>query len=428
MLASWLTTANDGSTDFPIQNLPFGIFSTKNHDQRIGIAIGDQVLDLRECAQQGLFDDIDRALKTACQSTMLNPLMSLGRPATALLRKQVTELLRTEASASVRKKVEQLLVLAADVTMHRPAVIGDYTDFYASIYHATNVGRLFRPDHPLLPNYKHIPIGYHGRASSIVISGTSIRRPNGQTKAADAEQPDLGPSRLLDYELEVGWFIGKGNAMGETIPLDQAEDHIFGLCLLNDWSARDIQAWEYQPLGPFLAKNFATSISPWVVTIDALEPFRSSAVRRESGDPQPLPYLDAQSDKQHGGIDIDLEVWLASRRMREEEIAPMQLSKSNTSGLYWTLGQMLTHHASNGCNLQPGDLLGTGTVSGSGKNSQGCLLEITHRGTEPIQLPTGEMRRFLEDGDEVILRGYCEREGYPRIGFGECRGTILPAT
>jgi fumarylacetoacetase len=312
--------------------------------------------------------------------------------------------------------------------MHLPAAIGDYTDFYASIYHATNVGKLFRPDNPLLPNYKYIPIGYHGRASSVVPSGAPIKRPNGQSKLADAEQPAFGPSRSLDYELEVGYFIGQGNTLGEAIPMDAAEEHIFGLCLLNDWSTRDIQAWEYQPLGPFLAKNFATTISPWVVTMDALEPFRVPVFQREAGDPEPLPYLRSEAGKKRGGIDLKLEVLLASRRMRDENHLPVRLSQGNARDLYWTLAQMLTHHASNGCNLQPGDLLGTGTISGPTKNSLGCLLEITRRGAEPIQLPTGESRKFLEDGDEVILRGYCEQEGNPRIGFGECRGIILPAS
>jgi fumarylacetoacetase len=312
--------------------------------------------------------------------------------------------------------------------MHLPAVIGDYTDFYASIYHAANVGKLFRPDNPLLPNYKYVPIGYHGRASSIVINGAGVKRPNGQTKAADADHPAFGPSRSLDYELEVGFFIGAGNTRGEAIPIHEAENHIFGLCLLNDWSARDIQAWEYQPLGPFLAKNFATTVSPWVVTMEALEPFRTAAFQRGQGDPEPLPYLNSEADRKRGGIDLTLEVWLSSQRMRGLKQAAIRISKGNARDLYWTLAQMVTHHASNGCNLQPADLLGTGTVSGPTKDSTGCLLEMTQRGAEPIQLPGGEIRKFLEDGDEVIFRGYCEREGYPRIGFGECHGVILPAS
>jgi fumarylacetoacetase len=357
----------------------------------------------------------------------LNRLMSLGRRATSALRSRLIELLRSDAAPEVRAKVECLLRPAAEVAMHLPAVIGDYTDFYASIYHAVNVGKLFRPDNPLLPNYKHVPIGYHGRASSIVVSGAEVRRPSGQTKAPDAEYPVLGPARSLDYELEVGFFIGEGNRLGETVPLPEAENHIFGLCLVNDWSARDIQAWEYQPLGPFLAKNFATTISPWIVTMDALESFRVPAFKRGDGDPRPLPYLSFETNQERGGFDLTLEVWLSLQRMRESKQSPVRLSQGNARELYWTLAQMLTHHTSNGCNLQSGDLLATGTVSGPAKESVGCLLEMTRRGAEPIQLPSGELRKFLEDGDEVIFRGYCEREGYPRIGFGECRGIILPA-
>jgi fumarylacetoacetase len=367
-------------------------------------------------------------LQQACTASSLNLVMSLGAGASSALRSRVIEMLRSDAMSEIRDKVERLLHPAQEVTMHLAATIGDYTDFYASIYHATNVGKLLRPDNPLLPNYKHVPIGYHGRASSIAVSGAEIKRPNGQMKAPDAEYPDFGPTRLLDYELEAGFFIGEGNARGETIPLEEAENHIFGLCIVNDWSARDIQAWEYQPLGPFLAKNFATTISPWIVTMDALQPFRVPAFEREAGDPKPLPYLSSQTNQQRGGIDLTLEVSLSSQRMRETKQSPLLLSKGNARDLYWTLAQMLTHHASNGCNLQPGDLLASGTVSGPTKESVGCLLEMTRRGAEPIQLPTGELRKFLEDGDEVIFRGYCERESYPRIGFGECRGTILPAS
>jgi fumarylacetoacetase len=354
--------------------------------------------------------------------------MSQGRTASSALRAQLIEMLRVGAASEIRNQVAHLLYPAAEVMMHRPAAIGDYTDFYASIYHATNVGKLFRPDNPLLPNYKYVPIGYHGRASSIVVSGTEIKRPSGQTKAADAEGPVFAPSRLLDYELEVGFFMGEGNAWGEVVPLSEAESHIFGLCLVNDWSARDIQAWEYQPLGPFLAKNFATTISPWIVPMEALEPFRVPAFEREIGDPKPLPYLSSEANQMRGGIDLTLEVWLLSQRMRETRQPPMRLSKGNARDLYWTLAQMLAHHTSNGCNMHPGDLLASGTVSGPTKESVGCLLEMTRRGAEPIQLPSGEFRKFLEDGDELIFRGYCEREGHPRIGFGECRGVILPAS
>jgi fumarylacetoacetase len=306
-----------------------------------------------------------------------------------------------------------------------PAVIGDYTDFYASIHHATRVGKLFRPDNPLLPNYKYVPIGYHGRASSIVVSGTEIRRPRGQTKAQTAGEPTFGPSRSLDYELEVGIFVGPGNEQGRPIAIDQAEQHIFGLCLVNDWSARDIQSWEYQPLGPFLAKNFATSISPWVISLEALAPYRVPAAVRREGDPAPLAYL-ASADPAHGGVAVTLEVFLQSEKMREAGIEAMQVSRGSLRDLYWTPAQLLTHHASGGCNLRPGDLLATGTISGPEQGSEGCLLEMKHRG-EPLKLPTGEARMFLEDGDTVIFRGYCETAGLPRIGFGACTGRIAAA-
>ncbi|HVW78300.1 MAG TPA: fumarylacetoacetase [Alloacidobacterium sp.] len=425
MERSWVESANDDCTDFPLLNLPFGVFSTHSLDARIGVAIGDQVLDLRACAEKGLLRDLSPGIQHACTQPVLNRLMSLGRGAGSELRAFLMSLLRLAAPANIQSQVERLLYSAGEVTMHLPATIGDYTDFYASIYHATNVGKLFRPDNPLLPNYKYVPIGYHGRASSIVVSGAEIKRPHGQTKAVDAQQPDFKPSRLLDYEMEIGFFVGEGNPLGTAIPIGDAEKHIFGLCLLNDWSARDVQSWEYQPLGPFLAKNFATTISPWVVTMEALEPFRVKAFARDPGDPQPLSYLDSAENRERGGIDMTLEVWLASRRMREEKRAAVCLGRSNARDLYWTLLQMLAHHASNGCNLRPGDLLASGTVSGPTKESAGCLLEMTRRGAEPFTLPTGEARKFLEDGDEVVLRGYCRREGYPRIGFGECRGVIV---
>ena len=297
-----------------------------------------------------------------------------------------------------------------------PVAIGDYTDFYASVHHATNVGSMFRPDNPLLPNYKWLPIGYHGRSSSIVVSGTPVRRPSGQTKDDASPAPVFGPSKRLDYEMELGMFIGPGNDLGEPIAVGSALDHVFGFCLVNDWSARDVQTWEYQPLGPFLAKSFATSISPWIVTLDALEPFRTRAFERASGDPEPLPYL-----RDDVGYDINVEVWLRTKKMSE----PVRLSRGNFRDMYWTVAQLVAHHTSNGCNLRPGDLLASGTISGPEKDARGCLLELTWRGTEPIQLPTGETRRFLEDGDEVILRAYCEREGVPRIGFGECRGVVV---
>ncbi len=424
VIRSWIESANDGQTDFPLSNLPFGVFRHPDGAARIGVAIGDRILDLASTANAGLLSALDEKIVAACQQGSLNPLMALGRQASRALRTRLLELL---SESSARSRVEPLLVPQAAVEMLLPVRIGDYTDFYASVYHATNVGRLFRPDNPLLPNYKYVPIGYHGRASSIVVSGTDIQRPCGQTKAPDAAAPSFGPSQSLDYELEVGFFVGEGNALGQPIPISEAESHIFGLCLLNDWSARDLQAWEYQPLGPFLAKNFATSISPWVVTLDALEPFRVPAFTRPDGDPASLPYLSGDTDRLHGGLDVKLEVWLRTAKMRAENAEPMRVSQGNLRDLYWTLAQMLTHHASNGCNLQPGDLLGTGTVSGASRDSLGCLLEITKRGAEPLELPNGETRKFLKDGDEVIFRGFCEREGHPRIGFGECRGIVLPA-
>ena len=423
-MQSWVETANDSRTDFPLNNLPFGVFRHPDRDACVGVAIGDRILDLDSTAHAGLLSGPDEKIVEACQHGSLNPLMALGREASRALRARLTELL---SERSAQSRVEPLLVPQAGVEMLLPAHIGDYTDFYASVYHATNVGRLFRPDNPLLPNFKYVPIGYHGRVSSIVVSGSKVRRPCGQTKGPDAAEPSFGASRSLDYELEVGFFISRGNALGQAIPIADAESHIFGLCLLNDWSARDIQAWEYQPLGPFLAKNFATSISPWVVTMDALEPFRAPAFPRPEGDPEPLPYLSHEEGRARGGIDLKLEVSLRTAKMRAENADAVKLSQGNLRDLYWTLAQMLTHHASNGCNLQPGDLLATGTVSGASRDSLGCLLEITRRGAEPLELPNGEVRRFLEDSDEIIFRGYCEREGHARIGFGECRGIVLPA-
>jgi fumarylacetoacetase len=416
-LKSWVDSANDTRTDFPIQNLPFGVFTVGTPS--IGVAIGDRILDLRRCAASGL---LPHAIDEACASESLNALMSLGSGHWRALRKRLIDLLSAEPH---RQRVEPLLLPMNEAVMLLPAVIGDYTDFYASIYHATNVGRLFRPDNPLLPNYKYVPIGYHGRSSSVVISGTPVRRPQGQSKDGNAEAPTFGPSRSLDYELEVGFFAGPGNALGEPIPIDGAESHIFGLCLVNDWSARDIQAWEYQPLGPFLSKNFATTISPWVVTLDALSPFRVPAFQRTEGDPEPLPYLSSPRDRERGGLDLTLEVHLSSQKMRAAAMAPVRLSRGNSRDLYWTIAQLLTHHTSNGCNLRPGDLIASGTVSGAAKDARGCLLELTRRGADPVQLPSGEMRVFLEDGDEVTFRAYCDRDGHPRIGFGECRGRIV---
>ncbi len=431
-LRSWVESANDPNTDFPIQNLPFGLFDRfdDGSKRRVGIAIGDYVLDLCECSIADLISIKNNVSWILAGG--LNLLMDLDRRVGFNLRRQAMELLR-EGNTTIQDYQKahpekyRLLLPISDVRMQTPANIGDYTDFYASIYHATNIGKMFRPDQPLMPNYKWVPIGYHGRASSIVVSGTPIRRPVGQTKDDNAEAPAFGPSKVLDYELEVGFFVGQGNEQGQPIKITEAEDHIFGLCLVNDWSARDIQRWEYQPLGPFLSKSFATTISPWIVTMEALAPFRAPAFKRPAGDPEPLPYLDSPENRERGGFDIKLEVFISTEQMREKGIAPHRLSSSNTRDLYWTFAQLIAHHTSNGCNLRPGDLLASGTVSGATKDSLGCLIELTGRGAEPINLPTGETRRFLQDGDEVIFRGYCERDGFRRIGFGECRGIVTPA-
>jgi fumarylacetoacetase len=393
------------------------------------VALGDQIIEVGTLHRSHPFEGHAAIAAESCAADSLNALMSAGSNAWHALRRELFSLFRADSTKNTgtRAMLEKFLVPQSDADLLMPALIGDYTDFYASLHHARNVGGMFRPDNPLLPNYRYVPIGYHGRSSSIVVSGTPVRRPLGQTKRDEDPVPLFGPSRMLDYELEVGFFIGPGNAQGEPIPIDLAQVHVFGLCLLNDWSARDIQKWEYQPLGPFLAKNFASSVSPWVVSLEALEPFRTGAFRREEGDPDPLPYLRSEDDTAQGGLDIVLEVSLSSEKMRRTGTPPALLSKGNFRDMYWTIAQMVTHHASNGCNLRPGDLMGSGTVSGSGPGSQGCLLELARRGAEPVPLAGGETRKFLEDGDEVILRGYCERPGYKRIGFGECRGIVLPA-
>jgi fumarylacetoacetase len=416
---SWVAAANDPNSDFPLQNLPYGVFRFRDQTH-IGVAIGDRILDLHACVSAGLLSALGEDIQNACKSESLNALMALGPEAWSALRQRVTNLL----SGAAHPEVEESLVAMCDVVLQLPAQIGDYTDFYASIDHALRVGRLFRPDQPLLPNYKYIPIGYHGRASSIVVSGSPIARPNGQIKSPDAA-PIFGPTKSLDYELEVGALIGPGNRLGEPIQIDEAERHVFGLCLLNDWSARDLQAWEYQPLGPFLAKSFATTISPWVVPLEALAPYRVPESRRDEGDPEPLDYLKS-AHGERGGIDLSLEVYLQSEKMRDAGMAPQRASRGNLRDLYWSLGQLVAHHTSNGCNLRSGDLIATGTLSGPDEGSEGCLLEMRHR-TEPLRLSTGEIRPFLEDGDEVIFRAFAQRDGLPRIAFGECMGRVVPA-
>jgi fumarylacetoacetase len=425
-LVSWVESANRPHTDFPIQNLPFGVFRRKagNEAFRVGVAIGDQILDVGAAHAAGVLSGPAARAAAACAAPALNTFMALGPAAWSALRLALSQALREDYPQA--DKVRTCLVAQADAEHALPAHIGDYTDFYISVHHATSVGRMFRPDQPLLPNYKWVPIGYHGRASSIGVSGQQFRRPVGQTLPPGAKTPVVGPSRRLDYELELGILIGTGNAPGTAIPMATAESHVFGLALLNDWSARDIQAWEYQPLGPFLAKNFASTLAPWVVTLEALEPFRT-AWTRPADDPQPLPYLDDPQLRPRGAIDITLEVLLETAGMRAAGIAPHRLSQSNFRDAYWSLGQLVAHHTVNGCNLEPGDLLGSGTQSGPTPAEAGSLLELTQGGKVPLTLPNGQTRAFLEDGDAVIMRGWCAREGCARIGFGEVTGQVLPA-
>ena len=431
-LESWVESAADVGTEFPVQNLPLGIFRRPGAEEpwRVGVAIGAEILDMAAVARSGLLSGDASRAGARCASPSLNALLSLEPSHWSALRLRVSRLLRTDTpdGERARRLRNDLIVPGSEAELALPADVGDYTDFYASVHHATNVGSMFRPDNPLLPNYKWIPIGYHGRSSSLVLSGTPVRRPVGQTSAEGTGSPTVGPTARLDYETEVGFVIGAGNPLGEPVSIGRAEELIFGACLLNDWSARDIQAWEYQPLGPFLSKSFATTLSPWVVTMEALAPFRVPLAARAPGDPEPLPYLADPSNLATGAIDVRVEAQLRTAKMRDQRLDPVRLSRSTLANLYWTPAQLVAHHSSNGCNLRPGDLLGSGTISGASREERGCLLELTWRGAEPLQLPNGETRRFLEDGDEVILRGWCEREGFARIGFGECRGVVLPAT
>jgi fumarylacetoacetase len=410
-LASWVESANDPATDFPIQNLPLGRFRLDVHESlRIGVAIGDRVLDV---AAARLLPHADMAA-----------LMRAGPAAWRPLRFELSRALRhgSPRESALRPALHAM----RDVRLELPCDVGSYTDFYTGIHHATAVGKLFRPDNPLLPNYKWVPIGYHGRASSILASGHDFRRPLGQTKTPDAAAPALGPTRRLDYELELAFVVGVPNGLGQPVPIEEADEHLFGLTLLNDWSARDIQAWEYQPLGPFLAKNFATTVSPWIVTAEALRPFRLPFAHPPT-DPAPLPYLDCAANRDRGAIDVELQVWLQTAKMRDAGTPPIMLSRSNARDAYWTAAQLIAHHTVNGCNLGAGDLLGSGTLSGPEPDEGGSLLELTKGGTAPLSLPNGEARTFLEDGDTVILRGCCEKPGFRRIGFGECRATVQPA-
>lgn len=424
---AWLDAANAAATDFPIQNLPFGRFRRARSAEpwRIGVAIGDQVLDL---AALGALDPQIAVLLGPLAQGDLNGFMAHGRAARIALRHALFQGLSAEPSGTAslwQAKEASLFVPQDEAEMALPCRIGDYTDFYAGIHHATTVGKLFRPDNPLLPNYKWVPIGYHGRSSSIGVSGQSFARPWGQARG-DNDTPVFAPSARLDYELELGFFVGPPNPLGGPLDMAQAEASLFGATLLNDWSARDVQAWEYQPLGPFLAKNFATTISPWIVTMEALEPFRAPFVRPAS-DPQPLPYLDSPANRERGAIAIALEVWLQTSAMRAAGQSALRISESAFTDAYWTPAQLLAHHASNGCNLQPGDLMGSGTQSGPNPEQGGSLLELSLGGKRPFALANGETRTFLEDGDCVILRGHCEAPGARRIGFGDCAGTVLPA-
>jgi fumarylacetoacetase len=425
-LRSFIASANDGITDFPIQNLPFAVFRRAGSDEsfRGGVAIGDQIIDLAWLNRARLLTGDAAVACELAAGTTLKALMAAGNAASSALRLALSRLLRV---GSVHEaQLHAGLVAQDDAEYAVPAHIGDYTDFYTSVYHATNIGRLFRPDNPLLPNYKWVPIGYHGRASSIGISGQAFPRPVGQIMPPGAETPVFAPCKRMDYELELGIFIGTGNALGERVAMANAESHVFGLCLLNDWSARDIQGWEYQPLGPFLSKNFASTISPWIVTLEALAPYRT-AWTRPADDPQPLPYLDSTELRTEGAFDIQLEVLIESARMREQNLPPQRLCFTSYRHAYWTISQLVTHHTVNGCNLQTGDLLGTGTLSGPTVSEAGALIELTVGGKQPVTLPGGETRTFLEDGDSVILRAHCEKTGVTRIGFGVCEGRVLPS-
>lgn len=451
-LKSWVESANDPQSDFPIQNLPLCVIT--KHDENgectdgpfLGVRIGDYIFNLHVANSEpfNLLPDFSHDdFWGFDRETINNTLEQSTKEDILYLRRRLIELFREDSSELRDHEHRDAVMHHVDsVRIQHPFKCGDYTDFYASINHATNVGSMFRPDNPLLPNYKHIPIGYHGRASSIVPSGTRIKRPVGQQAPDEgARTPNFGPCKLLDYEMEMGVIVGRGNELGSRIPIEEAEDHILGMCILNDWSARDLQKWEYQPLGPFLAKNFASTVSPYIVTMEALAPFRCEGAVRPEGDPQPLPYMASEANSKSGGVDITLEVWLASAQMREQGMEPIKLSTGNFKDMYWTMAQMLAHHSVNGCNMQPGDLLGSGTVSGTTRESRGSLLELTWDGDPfaeppklvpgtqrtPIKLPTGEERKFIADGDEIIMKAYCEREGYRRIGFGECRGIIEPA-
>jgi fumarylacetoacetase len=425
-MQSWVEGANEPH-GFGVAHLPYGAFLVDGVPH-LCVRIGDKLFDMHTAAGDEIFDPLSPELCEACRQPTLHELLGLGPPAWQALREHLTALLAEDVDRKTRKRVDWFLHLVEDSEFVLPIAPRGYTDFYASIYHARRVGELFRPDTPLLPNYKYVPIAYNGRASSLVGGGTAILRPHGQQRARSAgEPPRFAATAALDYELELGFVVGQGNALGSTIPIGRASEHLFGVTLLNDWSARDIQSWEYQPLGPFLGKSFATSLSPWITPLAALEPFRVAPEAREGEDPQALPYLADAQDLQNGAIDIMLNVSLSTAQSRAAGLAPFAISQSNGRDLFWTPAQMLAHHASNGCNLEPGDVLGTGTISGPAREQAACLLELTRNGAEPITLPNGERRAWLEDGDEVILSADCKREGPEPITLAECRGRILPA-
>ncbi|MEC7839514.1 MAG: fumarylacetoacetase [Chlamydiota bacterium] len=425
---SWVEHANDPDCDFPIQNLPYGVFSRRESplEKHIGVAIGNQIFDLNRAVDAGILQELTQEAKRALKENSLNSFMELGKESWQQTRETITSLLRTDSyqlrDSETLKKF--LFVNIHEAIMHLPFKVGDYTDFYTSLHHATNVGKRFRPQNPLLPNFKHLPVGYHGRASSIVISDTPINRPYGQTKDPTENQPTFQPTKKLDYEMELGIVVGPGNEIGKRIKMEEASEHLFGMVILNDWSARDVQKWEYQPLGPFNSKNFATTISPWVVTIEALEPYKLPGPNRTENDPDILDYLKPIDDM---ALDITVEVWITSKKMRESAMKPILLSRTNFNSMYWTIAQMLVHHTSTGANMRPGDLFGSGTISGQEDGTKGCLLEIVEPGEDGILLSDGTRRIFLEDGDEIIMKAYSHKEGMPRIGFGECRGIVLEA-
>lgn len=425
-ITSWVSSANASDIDFPLQNLPLGVIRTHSGSPwRIGVAIGDSVLDVTGCTEDGLLDSLSPGIRQALKQQTLNDLIALGTSQVGSLRRSIHALLRADAAPSTQTRVARRLHDAESTQCALPATVGSFTDFFASAFHAGNVARLRNPDASLPSNYPHAPLGYHARASSLIVSGTAVPRPRGPRRGAVA--PTYQPTERLDYEVELGLFVGTGTELGVPVPISEARSHLVGACLVNDWSARDIQAFESQPLGPFLSKSFATTISPWMVTVQALEPFRVPAAPRAEDTPPALRHLVDEDDQAHGAWTITVEAWLSTRTMREMYLAPVRLSQADARSLFWTPAQLVTHQTSNGCNLQPGDLVATGTISGPDPGSFGSLLEIARGGRDPLTLPTGEKRAFLEDDDEVTLRAYCSAPGAARIGFGECRGRIVPA-